>query len=218
LEASTFGEFSTTLVNTNGQSIDHSQVPQDLLEDVPVSSSIVEYGSSASCLLDISVRNSTANAMLLDLEQGLPPGTVVMDAGGGAVATNQVAWELDLAPGESGLVQAALTLPSQGSSVPDTVALAYDEINSDWVEFDATPAVIQIAQCPPPRLQPIGLTLQGFSLNLQMIAPGVYRVEATRDFRTWAPVATCTNFQNSVIVVDTGATTNTVRFYRAVMP
>jgi len=216
LEAMVPGQFGTTLVDTNGQAIDHSQVPQDLLEDVPVSSTIVEYGNSVSCLLAISVRNPTASLMLLDLRQGLPPGTVAIDAGGGTMGANQLAWDLNLAPGESSLLESALMLPSQSLAFSNTIALAYDEINTAWVQFEAVPAVIQVAQSPPPQLQAIGLTSQGFSLNLQTIAPGVYRVEATTDFKTWAPVATYTNFQSSVNVQDSGAATNTARFYRAV--
>jgi hypothetical protein len=84
------------------------------------------------------------------------------------------------------------------------------------VQFQANPTLIQIAQSPPAQIQSVGLTGHGFDLSLQTFVPGVYRVEATRDFVTWTPVSTFTNIQGEVIVEDASAMTNASRFYRAV--
>jgi hypothetical protein len=213
-EQTTSGQFGTTLVDTNGQSIDHSQEPQVLLEDSPVASALFKYGTSDSCLFDISLENTMDIPILLDVQQALPPATVVIDPGGGTTGTNQIVWELNLQPGQSTLIQGGLILPAPNAVLSNTVAWAYDEINANWIEFEAVPVVVTFAQSPPAQLQATGLVAKGFSLNLQTFTPGVYRVDATRDFTMWRTVGFYTNLPNVISIMDSA--TNTFQFYRAV--
>jgi len=217
-EGTTSGEFNTTLVDTNGVDVDHGTEPQVLLEDMPVASTLLQFGSSATCILDINVQNPLENPVLLDLQQPLPPGTTVIDPDGGIVSANQILWELNMEPGGVEALHVALILPTPLGQPPlsNTVAFAYDGIAANWVQFQATPSLIQVPQSPPSQIQPLGLTSQGFGLSLQTFAPGVYRIEATSDFMTWTPVSTNTNCQTAIILQDAGATTNACRFYRAV--
>jgi hypothetical protein len=218
LEGTAFGQFGTTLIDTNGTSVDHSTEPQVILENMPMASTLLQFGSSTTCILAINVQNSLGDPLLLDLQQPFPAGTTVIDADGGTVSANQILWELNLQPGDVKSFQVALILPSPLAAPPlsNTVAMAYDEVQTNWVQFQATPSLIQVAQPPQALLQPLGLTGQGFNLSLQTYVPGVYRIDATTDFITWTPVSTTTNLQGTFTVQDVNAKSKTSQFYRAV--
>jgi hypothetical protein len=123
-----------------------------------------------------------------------------------------------LDPGDVQAFHVALILPSPLGQPPlaNTTATAYDEVQTNWVQFQAVPSLIQVAQSPPAQILPLGLTGQGFSLSLQTSVPGVYRVDATSDFVTWTPVSTSTNLQGTFTVQDASATSKSSQFYRAV--
>ena len=177
---------------------------------------MLKFGASASCSLGISIQNTTENPVLLDVQQLLPSGTSVIDPGGATIGTNQLFWELNLEPGESDFVQASFILPTQNYLLSNTVAFAYDEVNSDWLQFEATPSVIQIAQSPPAQLQPMGVSAQGFDMLLETFAPGVYQVQATSNFMVWSAIATYTNTPTTTNLLVPGGLTNANQFYRAV--
>jgi hypothetical protein len=185
---------------------------------MPLASALLEFGGFSTCVLDIKVQNPLENPVLLDLQQPLPAGTIVINSSGGTIGTNQIFWELNLDPGDVQSLQIGLILPSPLGQPPltDTLALAYDEVAANWLQFYASPTLIQMAQSPPALIQSIALTAQGFGFSLETFVPGVYRVEATTDFVTWTPVSMYTNVQGAIRVLDARATTNDSQFYRAV--
>jgi hypothetical protein len=142
----------------------------------------------------------------------------VIDGGGGTCTNNQLYWELDLQPGESGLIRATLDLPSPLNQPPlsNTLASAYDEVEGNWVQFQAAPGLLQVTDFPPAQLQPISLTAQGFGMTLETYVPGVYRLDASQDLTTWRPIQSYTNAPGVITVQDAGAVTNAMQFYRAV--
>jgi hypothetical protein len=164
------------------------------------------------------VQNPIDDPVIVDLQQILPAGSTIIDPGAGTLSTNQLLWEVDLQPGESRLIQVTLNLPSPLGQPPlsNTVATVYDQVDATWLQFQAAPTLIQVTQSPQAQLQTLGFTSQGLGLALQTFAPGVYRVEATKDFKAWTPVVTCTNVQGLINVQDPAALTNAFRFYRAV--
>ncbi len=211
------GEFGTTFIDGNGQTVDHSQLQDVLLETAPVNSSLLQFSGSGVCNLNIYVRNPLEYPLLANLRQPFPSGTTVVEAGGGTVNSSELLWELDLLAGESRFVQATLKLPTPLGTPPlsNTVLMVYDGPNTNWLQFEAAPTLIQSAESPAPVLQAIGATANGFEIALQAFVPGVYQVEATKDFSTWESVLTQTNSQRVINIQDSGSLTNSARFYRA---
>jgi len=212
--------FNTTFIDQTGKSMDHSQLPDVFLTSSPVWSSTVQYGGSTVYSLEIGVQNSFDVPVIFELQQPLPTGTAVVDAADGIMGTNSLLWELDLQPGESRLVEATLQIPvpSQSVGLTNTLLSVYDAVNADWVQLQTTPVRVEVGQSPPPQLEAAGFTNGVIGLNLWTFIPGVYRIEATRDFADWQPLATLTNISGMAHVTDSMPTNASARFYRALMP
>ncbi|MEJ0090590.1 MAG: PKD domain-containing protein [Limisphaerales bacterium] len=216
LEATQTGEFNTTLIDTNGTQIDHSTIPDTLLSDAPVQSSLVEFASGV-CALRVVARNALDAPLLLNIQQDLPTGTIVVNADGSTIATNRLIWELTMQPDQVRSFQVVLKLPTPLANPPltNTTSSVYDALNAVWLQFSQAPVVSQMASTPPPQLQPGGFIGGGFGLDLQALVPGIYRVEATTNFINWNPVSTITNTAGPFQVIDTDAQSYRSRFYRA---
>jgi len=120
LQDTKLAQFGTTLVFQNGQTEDHSQVPEVILGNSPLNSSLTEFGNSPFCRLSITVENPLEDPVLIDLQQPFPIATTVIDAGGGTTNGNQIDWELNLGgggiPNSSGNVQSAVACSHSSSS------------------------------------------------------------------------------------------------------
>jgi len=69
----------------------------------------------------------------------------------------------------------------------------------------------------PPRFDsPFRLTAEGFEAWLEAPTAGTYRVEVSRDLRSWETLMTLTNVSGRVRILDPTATGAVQRFYRAV--
>jgi hypothetical protein len=68
---------------------------------------------------------------------------------------------------------------------------------------------------PPPQIQPAGFSSGAFTLGLQALIPGIYRVEATTNLSQWNSILTTTNAAGSFQVFDPAAHNYSKRFYRA---
>ena len=211
-------QFNTTLIDENGDQIDHSQLPDVLLTSEPVQSSIVEFGGGGIGLLNISVQNPLGTPLLMNLEQDLPPGAVVIDGAGGVVATNRLMWQVDLQPAQARCFQVTLQLPLPMGQPPltNTVASVYDSVNGSWLAFEQAPVTARVTEAPAPQLEAPSWGVGGFGMDLWAPVPGVHRVEATTDFATWQPVMTVTNAAGTIHVTDSTAQSHPARFYRAV--
>ena len=210
------GQFGTTLIDSNGVAIDHSSMPNVLLAANPLRSTLVSFGRSPVCNLAIYVQNPLESPLLLNLQQGLPAGTVVVDAAGGIVSSNQLVWDINLPSGASQLIQLTLCLPSSQSVLPDTGLSAYDNVTASWTQFASTPNLIQVQNWPASQLQAIGLTTNGFAFSAQHFVPGVYQVQWTTNFTIWNPLSTSTNSQGIIQIQDSKAASMPGSFYRTV--
>jgi len=211
------GKFGTTLVDTNGNQIDHSQMPDVTLAAAPVQSSLVQYGDGFS-KLNLNVRNTFGAQVLLNVQQQLPVGTVVVDAGGASVGSNQLTWELNLQPGDSQFYSVTLKLPTPVGQPPlsNTVVSVYDTVNTNWLQFQQAQVSVQLASTPQPQINLTGFSSGSFGMDLTTLVPGVYRVDATTNFINWNTIFTTTNTSGAVHVSDPAAKNIPAQFYRGV--
>ncbi len=202
LAAQQTDEFSTTLIDTNGNQIAHSQLADVVLVGAPVETSLTQFGNAGVCLLNINIRDTFETAVLLNLQQELPRGTTIINAGSATVLTNLLLWEVDLQPGQCRALQTVMQLPipMNDPPLPSTLVSAYDALNTNWLQLRSLVSPIQVTNVPIPQLEALGFDADGFRLGLQAFVPGVYSLEATGDFTTWTPVATITNAQGSFLL------------------
>ena len=199
------GQFGTTLVDQNSNAVDHATLPDVLLASTLVHSTLVKFGTSSVCNYNITVENPLESSLLLNLQQDLPAGAVVIAADGASVSGNQMLWELNLPPGGSRLIQTTLCLPSGQSNLTNTALSAYDSVNADWLQFQSTPATVQVLDWPASIITPIGLTANGFEMSARHFAPGAYQSQWTTNFIDWNSLQTTTNAQGVIQILDAGA-------------
>lgn len=209
--------FGTTFLDENGNLIDQSQLQDVLLAGSLAQSTIVQFPGSNFCSLNVNLKNPFSTPLLLQVQQPLPAGTVVLESTGAFTGNNPLSWDVDLQPNESRLLRVVLELPLPVSPVPlaNTTLSVYDSLIGTWMQFEATPAVIQVTEAPPPQLSAFGFTDGGFDMGLWTFVPGVYRVEGTTDLTTWQPLISITSTGGVVSVQDAGSLTNALRFCRA---
>jgi hypothetical protein len=211
------GHFGTTYLDENGGVVDPTELQGVSVGDSPVQSSLVQFPGSNFCTLTINLRNPFETPLLTRTRQAIPLGTVVVEGEGAVVGTNELIWDADLLPEENRLLKLTLQLPTPLNDplLPATGFSAYDALNSTWVEFELAPTVMRLTEAPASNLEPSGITVEGFQLGLRTFIPGVYRIEATRDFSIWEPISTRTNAQGLLMIQDSASLTNAKRFYRA---
>jgi hypothetical protein len=209
--------FGTTYIDENGNTVDPAVIASASVGQSPLRTSLLVFPGSNMCQLSISVQNALETPMMLSIGQDLPPETTVIDAAGSTLVNNHLTWEFDLQPGQVQLFQVNLLLhtPLNDPPLTTTTASAYDVVNATWLQFSQAPVVFQTASSPPPQIQPAGFTSGSFALGLQVLIPGIYRVEATSDFIHWDPVVTVTNAAGRFQATDPTAQSYPARFYRA---
>ncbi len=209
--------FGTTFLDENGNVIDHSQLQDVLLAGSLAQSTIVQFPGSNFCSLNVNLKNPFSTPLLLQVQQPLPTGTIVIAPTGTFAGNNQLSWDVDLQPNESRLLRAVLKLPVPVSPAPlaDTMVSVYDSLHGVWLQFQEPPTVIQVTETPPPQLEASGLAEGGFDMRLWSFIPGVYRVDATKDLNAWQPLLATTNIVGVVSIQDAASPTNALRFYRA---
>jgi hypothetical protein len=211
-------QFATTFIDEHGVEIDHSQLADVVPAAVPAQSTVIQFGGAGVCALSINVRNTLEVPVLVNIEQQLPAGTVVVGAGGATGQTNELVWELSLQPGEVRLCKSTLQLPLPMSQPPlvSAAVSVYDAANDAWLGFQPVPATDQVAEAPAPQLQAAGFLGGGFGVDLWTVVPGVFRVEASTDFKSWQTVTTTTNTAGVLRITDPAAGSHDAyRFYRA---
>ena len=100
------------------------------------------------------------------------------------------------------------------SNLTNTALSAYDSVNADWLQFQSTPATVQVQDWPASIITPIGLTANGFEMSARHFAPGAYQSQWTTNFIDWNSLQTTTNAQGVIQMLDAGATPSLSRFYR----
>jgi hypothetical protein len=213
------GHFGTTYLDANDQPVDRNQLPSGiLLTEAPLHSSVTQFGKSQICGVVIYVNNPLEAPLLISLAQPFPPGSTVTDAAGGIVTATQIIWELNLQPGQTRALRPVLgvsTLPSE-QQFPNTTASVYDTLNATWLQFQATPSLVEVSNTIPVRVQSRGFSSGRFGITVENLALGTYRIEATTDFKSWSEIVTATNQQGNFDVADTDASSHFARFYRVI--
>jgi hypothetical protein len=199
--------FGTTYIDEYGNIVDPAVISSASVQESPVRSILLMFPGSNICQLKISVQNPLETPLTLNVGQDLPLGTAIVDPGGATIGNNHLGWEVDLPAGQATFYQVVLELPSPVGSLPltSTTAAAYDAINAVWIQFSQAPVISHMLLAPPPQVQHAGFNDGSFELRLQLLIPGVYRVEATSDFGLWDPVVTVTNTAGSFEVADPSA-------------
>jgi hypothetical protein len=167
------------------------------------------------CAIQISVQNPFGVPAMVNLQQALPDGAVIINPAGGNFSNGQLSWSLNLQPGDFQYFQVVLQLAATGSTITNTVASIYDNVNATWLNFTNTPVVSQMMSSPPPQIQPAGFTGGNFGLGLQTLIPGIYQVQASSDLIHWNPINTVTNAGGSFQIMDPNSQNYPARFYRA---
>ena len=209
--------FGTTYIDEGGNVVDPAVIGSAFVVQNPLRASLLVFPGTNMCQLCITVQNPVETPLLMNLGQDIPLGATVINAGGATIGNNHLTWDLDMQPGEIHFVQVTLQLPTSLNDPPltNTTASAYDAANGTWLEFSEAALVSQIVSAPPPQIQAAGFTNGSFGLSVQALIPGIYRVEATRDFLRWAPLVTVTNSAGTFNVNDSEAGSYPSRFYRA---
>lgn len=217
LDAAQTGQFGTTLVDTNNNQIDHSQMPNVSLSAAPVQSTLVQYGNGFS-KLNINVQNTFGSPVLLNVQQPLPVGTVVVDADGATISANELAWALSLQTGGAQFYSVTIQLPTPVGQPPlsNTVVSVYDSVNTNWLQFQQAQVGIQLAASPLPEINLTGFSSGNMGMDLTTLVPGIYSVQATTNFSTWSSIFTTTNLSGAIHVTDPASQSFPARFYRGV--
>jgi hypothetical protein len=208
-------QFGTIYLDENGNPIDPALVAAASKPQPPLQSSALMYPGTNMCAIQISIQNPFGVPAMVNLQQALPDGAVIIDPAGGNFSNGQLSWSLNLQPGDFHYFQVVLQLTAPGSTITNTVASIYDNVNATWVNFTNAPVVSQIMSSPPPQIQPAGFTGGSFGLGLQTLIPGIYQVQASSDFIHWNPITTVTNAGGSFQIMDPNSQNYPVRFYRA---
>jgi hypothetical protein len=209
--------FGTTYIDENGNTVDPAIIAAASVSQSPLQSSLLVFPGSNICQLTITAQNPLETPVMLTLGQDIPAGTTLIDAAGATSANNHLAWEVALDPGQIQVFQLILLLPLPVASPPvtNTTASAYDSVNGTWIQFSQAPVLSQMSVSPPPQIQPAGFLVGAFSLGVQALIPGIYRVQATTNFTQWDTLVTSTNAVGSFQVADPAAQSYSRRFYRA---
>ena len=208
-------QFGTIYLDENGNPIDPALVAAASKPQPPLQSSALTYPGTNMCAIQISVQNPFDVPTMVNLQQALPDGAVIIDPAGGNFSNGQLSWSLNLQPGDFQYFQVVLQLTAPGSTITNTVASIYDNVNATWVNFTNTPTVSQMITAPAPQIQGAGFSNGAFGLNLQALIPGVYTIQGTTNFINWIPISTVTNDAGSIQINDLDAQNHPSKFYRA---
>jgi hypothetical protein len=173
------------------------------------------YPGTNMCAIQISIQNPFDVPAMVNLQQALPNGAVIIDPAGGNFSNGQLSWSLNLQPGDFQYFKVVLQLTAPGSTITNTVASIYDNVNATWENFTNTPTVSQMITAPAPQIQGAGFSGGAFGLNLQALIPGVYTIQGTTNFINWNPISTVTNDAGSIQINDPDVQNHPSKFYRA---
>ncbi|HTQ51682.1 MAG TPA: PKD domain-containing protein, partial [Candidatus Acidoferrales bacterium] len=207
-------QFGTIYLDENGNPIDPALVAAASKPQPPLQSSALLYPGTNMCAIQISLQNPFDAPTMVNLQQAIPAGAVIIDPAGGNYSSGQLTWSLNLQAGGFQYFQVVLQLTAPGSTITNTVASIYDNVNETWMDFTNTPAISQMVTAPAPDIQGTGFSSGAFGLNVQALIPGVYTIDGSTNLHDWTQISTVTNDAGSIQINDPDAQNHPSRFYR----